>query len=171
MDSVRPTRLSRYPKRATGGPPRGPQGANIVDFPFVFGRCSNSRFLSAARKHGLAIHGFGARSPNPWIGGGALPKGRPVPPRSPEKISDFRWKRDPSLIHLRYRGFRKKRPSCLLTRWHNNAPRAPNVNVHMHAAAAVCKSGRFFRNDSLSPGSNAPNFETGARGWARSITH
>eukprot|EP00959_Pyramimonas_sp_CCMP1952_P037471 784288-Pyramimonas_sp.AAC.1 len=23
---------------------------------------------SGARKHGLAIHGFGARSPNPWIG-------------------------------------------------------------------------------------------------------
>eukprot|EP00959_Pyramimonas_sp_CCMP1952_P013321 280978-Pyramimonas_sp.AAC.1 len=28
------------------------------------------------------MHGFGARSPNPWIGGGALPKMRPVPPRS-----------------------------------------------------------------------------------------
>ena len=34
----------------------------------------------------------------------------------------------------------------------------------MHAQAAVCRSGRFFRNDSHSPGSNAPNFEIGARG-------
>eukprot|EP00959_Pyramimonas_sp_CCMP1952_P080514 1682798-Pyramimonas_sp.AAC.1 len=29
---------------------------------------------SGARKHGLAIRGFGARSPNPWIGSDALPE-------------------------------------------------------------------------------------------------
>eukprot|EP00959_Pyramimonas_sp_CCMP1952_P250857 5243385-Pyramimonas_sp.AAC.1 len=35
------------------------------------------------------MHGFGARSPNPWIGGGALSKMRPVPPRSAAEIRDF----------------------------------------------------------------------------------
>eukprot|EP00959_Pyramimonas_sp_CCMP1952_P085538 1789516-Pyramimonas_sp.AAC.1 len=56
---------------------------------------------SGAREHGLAIHGFGALSPNPWIGGGALPEMRPVPPPSAAEIRDFPWKRDPSLIHAR----------------------------------------------------------------------
>eukprot|EP00959_Pyramimonas_sp_CCMP1952_P369585 7741253-Pyramimonas_sp.AAC.1 len=52
--------------------------------------------LSGARRPGFAIHGCGARSPNPWIGGGALPKMRLVPPRSAAEIRDFSLKRDPS---------------------------------------------------------------------------
>ena len=43
-------------------------------------------------------------------------------------------------------------------------PRAPNFNVHIHAQAAVYKSGRLFGNGSHSPGSHAPNFEIGGRG-------
>ena len=48
-----------------------------------------------------------------------------------------------------------------------NAPRAPNFNVHIHAQAAVYKTGRLFGNGSHSPGSNAPNFEIGARGFGQ----
>ena len=51
-----------------------------------------------------------------------------------------------------------------MKRRRKNAPRAPNFNVHIHAQAAVYKTGRFFRNDSHSAGANAPNFEIGARG-------
>ena len=46
-------------------------------------------------------------------------------------------------------------------------PRAPNFNVHIHAQAAVYKTGRLFGNGSHSPGSNAPNFEIGAQGFGQ----
>ena len=54
-----------------------------------------------------------------------------------------------------------------MKRRRKNAPRAPNFNVHIHAQAAVYKSGRLFGNGSHSPGSHAPNFEIGGRGFGQ----
>eukprot|EP00959_Pyramimonas_sp_CCMP1952_P284273 5942359-Pyramimonas_sp.AAC.1 len=40
------------------------------------------------------------RSPDPSIGGGALPKMKPLPPPSAAEIRNFPWTRDPWLIHV-----------------------------------------------------------------------